>query len=358
MATPAARLTDRLQSGVVRGLASLPDSFLALITGRPVTVDGQELHPETQLGLRLLAMAGTPTLEDLTPADARARVAHDARTFEGRKIELPEVRDVEVAGAGERLAARLYVPDPSEKQGPLIVYFHGGGFVVGDLETHDNTCRLLSRRSGARLLAIDYRLAPEARFPTALDDCLAGFRFAVEHHRELGADPGRIGVAGDSAGGNLATGVAHMTSTDSHGPSFQLLFYPWLDLAHKRRSYQLFGEGFYLTEADLDWYRDRYLSREEDALDPRCSPMLLDDLSNLPPAYVATAGFDPLRDEGEEYAQRLRTAGVPAVVRRHSGLIHGFANTVGVGHVGRDAVLEAAGALRVGLAGAITPRKK
>ncbi|MFL5822557.1 MAG: alpha/beta hydrolase [Solirubrobacteraceae bacterium] len=355
MPNSAARLSDRVQSAVVRGLAGLPDGFLRLITGRPISVDSQQLHPETQLGLKLLELAGTPPLQELTPAEARDRVAHDARTFEGPKIQIPEVRDLKVGDGG--LAARLYVPNPPETDGPLIVYFHGGGFVVGDLDTHDNLCRMLARCSGARILAIGYRLAPEMPFPGPVEDCLTGFRFAVEHHRELGADPNRIGVAGDSAGGNLATVVARMALTGSDtGPAFQLLFYPWLDLAHKRRSYELFGEGFYLTESDLDWYRDQYLAQDEDASDPRCSPLLADDLSRLPPAYIATAGFDPLRDDGEAYAQRLRAAGVPAALRRHTGLIHGFANTVGVGHVGREAVLEAAGALQVGLAGTASAR--
>jgi acetyl esterase len=353
----SARLTDRLQSSVVRGLAGLPDGLLARITGQPLSIDGQQMHPETRLGLKLLEMAGGPALEECSPAEARARVAHDARTFEGPKIQIPEVRDLDVTGEGQRLAARLYVPNPAETAGPLIVYFHGGGFVVGDLDTHDNTCRMLARRSEARVLAIDYRLAPEAPFPGPLDDCVTGLRFAVEHHQDLGVDPERIGVAGDSAGGNLATEVARITRTESSGPPcFQLLFYPWLDLAHKRRSYQLFGEGFYLTESDLDWYRGHYLARNEDALDPRCSPLRAEDLSRLPPAYIATAGFDPLRDEGEDYAQRLRASGVPVALRRHSGLIHGFANTVGVGHVGREAVLEAAGALQLGLAGAFAAR--
>jgi len=146
-------------------------------------------------------------------------------------------------------------------------------------------------------------------------------------------------------------GVARLSrDQDGAAPAFQLLFYPWLDLATKRPSYGLFRDGFYLTESDLDWYRERYLSAEDDARDPGCSPLLDGDLDGLPPAYVATAGFDPLRDEGEEYAARLRAAGIPVAARRHAGLIHGFANTVSVGRVGREAVLEAAGALRLGLA--------
>jgi acetyl esterase len=349
--TPPLTLRDRLEAGLVRGLAGLPDGALRHLVGRPAVIDGQQLYPETQLGLKLLALAGGPPLEELSATDARARVAHDARTFEGRKVVLPEVRDLEVDGAAGRLAARLYVPDLEDRQAALVVYFHGGGFVVGDLDTHDNVCRFLAHRSGSRVLAVDYRLAPECPFPGPFDDAVAAFRSVADRAAEMGGHPGRIGVAGDSAGGNLAAGVARTCAAEGGpAPAFQLLFYPWLDLVGKRRSYQLFGEGFYLTEADLDWYRVKYLTADDDARDPRCSPLAAGDLGQVAPAYIATAGFDPLRDEGEEYARRLREEGVPAALRRHPGLIHGFVNTVSVGHVGREAVLEAAGALRLGLA--------
>lgn len=345
-------LRDRIQSGFVRGLAGLPDGAIRLLVGRAIVVDGQRLHPETQLALRLLALAGAPDLDELTPEQARARVAADARTFAGPRVGLDEVRELELPGPTKGIPARLYVPDAADSEAALVVYFHGGGFVVGDLDTHDNTCRFLARSSGARVVAVDYRLAPESPFPAPLDDALAAFRAVADTAQELGAAPGRIGVAGDSAGGNLAVGVAHLCRRDGDpGPAFQLLFYPWLDLAHKRRSYRLFGEGFYLTESDLDWYARKYLAQADDAMDPRCSPLQADDLAGLPPTYIATAGFDPLRDEGEEFAHRLRSAGVPVALRRHEGLIHGFVNTVSVGHVGREAVLEAAGALRLGLAG-------
>ena len=350
MATPLT-FRERAQSRFVRGLAGLPDPAIRLLVGRPTVIDGQRLHPETQLALKLLAMAGAPPLEELTPDQARARVAQDARTFEGPKVGLDAVRELELPGPTKPISARLYVPDANESEGALVVYFHGGGFVVGDLDTHDNTCRFLARNSGARVVSVDYRLAPESPFPAALDDAWAAFRSIVDQAAELGAHPARIGVAGDSAGGNLAAGVARLCRRDGdRGPAFALLFYPWLDLAHKRNSYRLFGEGFYLTESDLDWYGRRYVAQPEDSQDPRCSPLQADDLAGLPPTYVATAGFDPLRDEGEEFAQRLRSARVPVALRRHPGLIHGFANTVSVGHVGREAVLEAAGALRLGLA--------
>jgi acetyl esterase len=332
-------------------LAGMPRGLLRVVVGQPVAIDGQELHVEAQLALKLLALAGAPPLEALGVAEARARVADEARIFEGPKPQLARVEEVTVSGATGPLGARLYVPDGSAEHGGLLVYFHGGGFVVCDLQTHDNACRFLARQAEARVLSVDYRRAPEYRFPAAIEDAFAAFRFAVAHAVELGADPARVAVGGDSAGGNLAAGVARLAAADGGpAPAFQLLFYPWLDLSSKRDSYRLFGDGFYLTEGELDWYKRHYVADTGDALDPRCSPLLAEAWSGIAPAYVATAGFDPLRDEGEEYAQRLRAAGVPVALRRHRGLIHGFVNAVGIGHAGRDAQLEAAGALRVGLA--------
>jgi acetyl esterase/lipase len=322
-----------------------------MIVGRPVVIDGQELHVQSQLGLKLLDVSGSPPLEMLSVSEARAQVRTDARAFEGPKCQVARVRELTVSGAAGDVNARLYEPHGAPEHGSLLVYYHGGGFVVCDLETHDNTCRFLAKSAGVRVLSIDYRLAPEDRFPAAIEDAVAAFRWAVENASDLGADASRVGVGGDSAGGNLAAGVACLTASDGGpAPVFQLLIYPWLDLSRKRPSYQYFREGFYLTEAELDWYRAHYISNERDALDPRCSPLLTERLESVASAYIATAGFDPLRDEGEEYAARLREAGARVALRRHEGLIHAFANTIGFGRVGREALLEAAGALRVGLA--------
>jgi acetyl esterase len=336
----------------VRGLAALPHGVLRLLVGRPVVRDGQHLDVESQLGLKLLALARAPELAQSTVPEARARVATDAQTFKGPELDVAHVSDLVVPGPGGSFTTRLYVPSGASDSGPLLVYYHGGGFVVCDLDTHDNVSRFLARQAGVRVLSVDYRLAPEHRFPAAIDDALAAFRFAVEQAGELGADPARIAVGGDSAGGNLAAGVARLTSEEGGpAPAFQLLFYPWLDLAAERSSYELFGEGFYLTGSDLRWYRDHYLADQADAADPRCSPLAADRLDGVPPAYISVAGFDPLRDDGEAYAKRLRDAGVRVALRRHPGLIHGFANTVAIGHSAREAVLEAAGALRMALAG-------
>jgi acetyl esterase len=337
-------------------LLALPDPVLCAIVPSPVIRDGQRLHVEAQVALKLLELTGEPPLEGLSPGEARARVARDAAVFEGPKIPIDRVDQLELQGAEGPLAARLYVPDgappeASATQG-LLVYFHGGGFVVGDLATHDNVCRFLARGAGVRVLSVDYRRAPEHRFPAALEDAVAAFRHAAERASEFGADRGRVAVAGDSAGANLAAGVARLAAGGGGPvPAFQLLFYPWLDLAQERRSHSLFAQGFYLSTAELRWYKRHYLLEDSQAFDPRCSPLHADDLAGVAPAYVVTAGFDPLRDEGEEYAARLRRAGVRVALRRQSGLIHGFINTVQTGHAAREAGLEAAGALRLALAG-------
>ncbi len=338
-------------------LAALPTTVQRRIAGAPVVRDGQRLDLETQLWLKLLALADAPDRDAMTVSEVRAMVAAEEGVTQGHRLDGICVHEPTIEGAAGLLGARLYVPDrtgspASDGDGDaLLVYYHGGGFVVCDLETHDNPCRFLALHAGVRVLSVDYRMAPEDPFPAAFDDAVAAFRYAVAHADELGADPARIAVGGDSAGGNLAAGVARVAAGDSGpGPALQVLLYPWLDLAEKRPSYQLFGEGFDLNDADLEWFTGHYLPDRNDARDPRCSPMLAQDLAGVAPAYVATAGFDPLRDEAEDYALRLRDAGVAVALRRHAGLIHGFLNLIGIGHACREATLEMAGALRLGLA--------
>ncbi len=228
----------------------------------------------------------------------------------------------------------------------MIVFFHGGGHVIGDLDTHDQPCRFLARHSGALVLSVDYRLAPEHRFPAAVDDALAAFRWAHREAEALGGDPRRIAVAGDSAGGNLAAVVALRAKLDGGpAPAFQALIYPVTDYSANHRSAELFGEGFFLTQRQMDWYRDHYFATEDERRDPSASPLLASDLSGLAPALVVTAGFDPLRDEGEAYAKRLREAGVATTLRREPDLVHGFINAAGLG--GRPA--EALGAIATDL---------
>jgi len=255
-----------------------------------------------------------------------------------------------LAGPAGPLAARLYVPGEASARGPLLVYFHGGGWVQGSVVSHDPACRLLAHLSGVRILSIDYRLAPEHPFPAGAEDALAAYAQVAECHAELGADPARLALGGDSAGGNLAAVAAQAAHTDRAlpPPAFQLLIYPALDMSRKPDSRRLFGERFLLTEQSMAWYEDQYVPDPGQRADPRVSPLLASELAGLPPAHIATCLADPLRDEGEAYARGLREAGVPVSLQRHP-LIHGFFNQ-SVTRGARLAIASIAGALRQGLA--------
>ena len=247
----------------------------------------------------------------------------------GRRIELPTVHDATVAGH----AARMYVPQDASRT--LILFFHGGGWVVGDLDSHDAPCRALARASGMPVLSIDYPRAPEHPWPEPLDHALAAFDEARRRHE-------RIVVAGDSAGGHLAAMVALRRPAAA-----QLLIYPATDFTRDHPSTLLFADGYLLTKRNMDWYEEQFVPREEDKR--AASPLHAPNLADAPPAVVVTAGFDPLRDEGEAYAEALREAGVRVVVRRYPGQVHGFVNMTGLAST-REAIAEMAGMVR-GLSG-------
>ena len=345
-------LRDRLEMLLVNGLRRLPSRAQLLLGGpRPVRVDGQQLEPDIQLMLRLMKLSGRSRFEDLPVAEARAEIRREAALYSGATIPLERVDEVEVPGAAGALAARLYSPAGIPSPAPLLVYLHGGGWVVGDLDTHDQPCRFLAKHASVRVLSVDYRLAPEHPFPAAVEDAVAAVRHAISAADRFGADPARVGVGGDSAGGNLSAAAARLLAIEGGpAPAFQLLIYPVTDLTRKRESYRLFSEGFFLTERQMDWYRDHYLAAESDASDPRASPILASHLAGLPPAHVVTAGFDVLRDEGEEYASLLRDAGVPVTTAREPGLIHGFTHGAETAPAPRRAMLGIAAALKAGLA--------
>ncbi|MEP6561842.1 MAG: alpha/beta hydrolase, partial [Nakamurella sp.] len=331
----------------------LPSRLRRVLAGNPIRIDGQTLDPDLQLLLRLERMtsAGTPAA---SLARRREHLDVASGIVGGRSLRQVHVRDLRIpaGSSGEPdIPARLYTPDNLPAGSPLLVYNHGGGWVTGSLNSHDALCRLIALRSGVRLLSIDYRLAPEHPFPAALTDVLTAWRFARAHAGELGADAGSIALGGDSAGANLAAAAAHcVVRSGSVGPDFLLLFYPPADAVHSSRSRELFGSGFLLTEQDIAWFCDHYMPPPIDRADPRASILLADDLTGMPPTYLVTAGFDPIRDEGEAYAQRLAAAGVPVVTVRQPDLIHGFVNMIGLTARCREAVIEAAGALRAGLA--------
>jgi acetyl esterase/lipase len=336
---------EKIEYRVARALAALPARVQIALSGTPqVQIDGQRLAPEQQLSLAVLnRLAAKATIESITPALARQERRRMAAVFGGRPEPVGGVADMTLE-TPVPLPARHYSPAEAGGPRPLLVFYHGGGFVFGDLDTHDSVCRLLCRSSGAHVLAIDYRLAPEHRFPAAVEDARAALTWAHAHAERLGADPTRVGVGGDSAGGSLAAVAAQLAARDGGpAPAMQLLIYPATDVSgHRRPSRELFGEGFFLTNAEMDWFEASYLGAVDAPKDrdPRVSPLLAEDFSGLPPAIVITAGFDPLRDEGEAYAHALAEAGTPVVLRRFEGYIHGFISAAGISRGLREAVLE------------------
>ncbi len=348
------RLPPRLEHRILRFACGLPAGAQRLIFGKPPVLDGQTLASDIHVLLHLVALTGSRSLTGGggDPEQIRAERRVEAAITAGPPIPMAQVEELELAGPAGAMRARFYTPASNGPAAePLLVYYHGGGWVLGDLDTHDGVCRFLAAHSSAKVLSIDYRLAPEHPFPAPIEDAHAAFDWAVAHASELGADPARIAVGGDSAGGNMATVVCHM-ARDGGGPhpALQLLIYPATDALENRRSRELFAEGFLLTAADMDWFQESYLPNRADEADPRASVFRAEDLSGLPPAYVLTAGFDPLRDEAEAYAERMQQAGVPVALCRYQGLIHSFANLTAVSRSARAAMLEAAGALRMGLA--------
>ena len=286
------------------------------------------LDPQIQALLSALAAMNVPPMSQGTPEAARQALRF--MTVEMRSpehvIPVKETVDVTVSSPHGELPARIYRPDRTGSV-PTIAFFHGGGFVIGDIETHDNQCRALCRGADSVVVSVDYRLAPEAPWPAAVDDCYAALVWAAENVADLGGDENRLAVAGDSAGGNLAAVVAHL-ARDMARPRLaaQLLIYPAVDFVEDEAEYASRvenAEGYFLTVDDMRWFREHYLGGTSEWRDPRLSP-LHGTHSGLPPAVIATAEFDPLRDEGEAYAAALRAAGVVVEAHRYDGMVHGF----------------------------------
>jgi acetyl esterase len=281
------------------------------------------VHPEAQGLLDALAEAGLPATEEMTVPNARAATA-GFLALQGEPVEVASVQDRTVPGPAGEIPVRVYTP-AGEGPLPVVVYFHGGGWVIGDLEVVDQPCRQLASAAGAIVVSVDYRLAPEHRYPTAFDDSYAATVWVGAHAAEIGGDPARLAVAGDSAGGNLAAAVA-LAARDRGGPELaaQLLIYPVTDFNFGTASYQDNREGYLLTKGSMQWFWAHYLGAQDLDKDPYACPLRADSLVGLPPAYVATSEYDPLRDEGEAYARRLEEAGVAVTAKRFDGMLHGF----------------------------------
>lgn len=304
------------------------------------------LDPQAQALLDQFNVLGGQPLSSMSVTDAR-RAMMLLSSLRGELAPVRSVADRSIPGPAGDIPVRVYTPAGSAPL-PLLVYFHGGGWVLGGIETHDGTCRELANGAGCVVVSVDYRLAPEHKFPAAPEDCYAATQWAAAHAAELGADARRLAVGGDSAGGNLAAVVSQM-ARDRGGPAlvFQLLVYPVTVAGFDTPSYRDNAEGYLLTTADMHWFWDHYLTGPADAANPYASPLRAARLDALPPALVITAEFDPLRDEGERYAHRLEEAGVSARLSRYDGVIHGFFGMTHVMDKARAAVEEACSHLRV-----------
>lgn len=335
-----------VQRFILRRLLSLPTPVLrALSGGAPVYVGGRTLDPRLQF---LAAGAkGQPAMSALSPEEARAGSAAGLAALAGPLEPGVKVEVLTVSGPAGDIKARAYRPSEQDSGAPVLVYAHMGGGVVGDLDTCESFCGILARIVRCPVLSVDYRLAPEWRFPSGLDDVLAAYRWARDHAARFGAPEGRAAIGGDSMGGNFSAIVCQdLKAAGEPQPVYQLLVYPAVDVASETPSMSLHAESWPLSRETMNWFMGHYMGPGDDPADPRLSPIRAADLSGLAPAVIATAGFDPLVDQGEAYARRLREAGVAVAYRRYDSLAHAFTAMTGAVPAADAACREIAGLVR------------
>ena len=306
------------------------------------------LDPQLQAMRDQRERDNVPPLYAMSLADARAADLASIQASGGEPEPVGEVTDLTIAGPGGELPLRLYRP-ASGRPRPALLYFFGGGWVLGTIDTADGVSRSLANSSGALVVVPGYRLAPEHPFPAAIDDCYAALRWVAGHAAEIGADPARLAVGGDSAGGNLAAAVALRARADGPALAGQLLVYPNTDQLADDESMRAADDPFLFNRRSVAWYREHYLASPADAANPLASPLRAESLAGLPPALVITAEYDPLRDQGEAYARRLADDGVPVELRRYQGMVHGFFTMAGTVAASRAAIAQAASRLRAWL---------
>ena len=307
------------------------------------------LDPQAKALMNQIESANGPKLHTLEPAEARRLTSQMFRVPPERAEKVARVEDRKIPGPGSEIPIRVYTPEGTGPF-PVLVFFHGGGWVICGLDSHDGPCRALTNKAGCVTVSVDYRLAPENKFPAGVEDCFAATRWVAEHAKELNADANRLAVGGDSAGGNFSAVVAQL-ARDAGGPriAFQLLIYPATEAELDTYSHKTFT-NYFLTRDDIVYFWNHYLRSAADRKDPRVAPALAKSFKGLPPALIITAEFDPLRDEGESYGEKLRAAGVPVTVTRYEGMIHGFVSMYDVLDKGKLALEESAQALRKALA--------
>lgn len=310
------------------------------------------LDAQIEWVLGLIEKSPYPPLHTVSPEEARRVFEETVTKLDVDPAPMAVCQDLAVPGPGGDIPVRLYAAAETGKPDPVMIYFHGGGWVVGSLETHDRVCRQFAAKAGIRVISVDYRMGPEHRFPAAIDDAWAVLNHAGANAAKFGIDHRRIAVGGDSAGGNIAAVVTQLAKiTAGTAPCFQLLIYPGTDMRGGHPSRRELAEGYGLTGKDIDWFRAHYLRDADDTLDPRASPLLREDLHELPPAHVQTAGYDPLKDEGIAYVEKMRAAGVAVEHKHYPGMIHGYLNMSGAIDGAKAAIADAADALRRALHG-------
>ncbi|HUU72210.1 MAG TPA: alpha/beta hydrolase fold domain-containing protein [Burkholderiales bacterium] len=306
------------------------------------------LDPQVQAVLDAAKKANVAELWQLTPHDARAEYRRRTNRLKV-DVDIHRFEDRDIDGSGGKIPIRIYTPREltSGEKLPVLVWYHGGGYVIGDLDTHDSACRALANEADCIVVAVDYRLAPEHKFPAAVDDCFASLKWVVKHADEINVDGTRIAVGGDSAGGNLAA-VVSILARNAGSPkiAFQLLIYPVTAPEPETKSHHAFAEGYLLTRKTITWFFTQYIRSSKDVTDFRYAPLEADDLSSLPPSLIVVAGYDPLRDEGVEYAEALIHAGNRVRLSNYEGMVHGFYLMGGMVDASRRAISESAAMLR------------
>lgn len=331
--------SEKIKKFLALTILSLPLPIIRLLIGTPIKLDGQTMDPVVQFMVKYFVDHEVGYLP--TPEEERREFDIQGNWFAHKPEPSVSITRWTVNGPNGEIPCDIHRPAKlPATDAPALIYYHGGGHVSGSLESHRNLCRQLAYEVNCAVVAVDFRLAPENKFPIGINDCLAAYDAVVQQAQELGLDPRRISVGGDSAGGNASAVIAQQRKSSSFPPKFQALWVPWLDMSKQTRSYELMGEGFFLEKKKMEWYTAHYLRSEEDGLNPLASPFL-GDVEGVCPAAVFSAGFDPLRDEGRDYVEKLKAAGVPTQYKLYEGVVHPFVNVAGKIPIARKAFDEA-----------------
>jgi acetyl esterase len=322
------------------------EDALRFLDGHRIHLGNRTMDPKAQIVGEFVKSIRVPGYFPPLP-EVRQQLRTMVTLMDEPAPALPRVEDIRIPGPAGEIPARVYASSVAGAPRPAVVYFHGGGWMQGDLETHHGLCARLAQHTGALVVAVDYRLAPEHKFPAAVEDCLAAYRWLRARGRELGANPARVAVAGDSAGGNLSAVVSQLAASGGAPlPTCQALIYPALDFSLETDSHRDLADGHMIPRERILWYSEQYLRDESDKADVRASPLRAPSLVGQPPTLIVTGGFDPLRDEGRAYGDRLREAGVDVVYREYPGQIHAFVSLTRAIPQGMACTLEIAEYLR------------